>query len=118
MITLFEEYKPKPKIGDYVFVRDQFMKVRDDEIDFFEKNIGQIIDVDSCEPNCLKKLRNHYDFNRFPYLVKFENIPESILYYNDLFICNCRAFSENEIVEFFEDKETLKIKKDANKYNL
>lgn len=92
---LSESVEDEPNVGDYVKLYSE--DIIDEIKDFLVHNIGQIIDIN-------KELD-------FPYRIKFEHkIPTHDDYIMD--------FEINEIVEWSYDKETLKIKKDINKYNL
>lgn len=99
----YENINDKPKVGDYVLIDPS----KFDELkDFFNSEIGKIFNVDEIE----------IKLNGYPYFIKFEkNIPTSIFGpKND----NKMAFKEKELLSWSNNKKNLKIKIDANKYNL
>lgn len=92
----FENIEDEPQVGDYVKIYgDDFA---DELKDFLLHNTGQIV-----------KKNIELDF---PYDVEFDK-PVPINYDSRIM-----SFDRDEIVEWGYDKETLKIKKDINKYNL
>lgn len=93
---MLESVNDEPKVGDYVkLYGDDF----DNSLkDFLKDNIGKIVKID-------KELD-------FPYDVEFDK-PVPVHYDS-----NIMAFDRDEIIEWGYDNDTIKIKKDINKYNL
>lgn len=102
-IKHYEAIEEQPQQGDWIIAKNAFEDV-DIVNDFLNNNIGYVI-------------RKTYsgDDN----YVKYFNIPEEIeRYFKDGEMNNTMFISKREILAFSHNKEELKTKLTANKYNL
>ena len=90
-----------PEVSDYIWC-DHSMLTNEELKNFLSSNIGMIINI---KPK-----------SKYPYQVKYENIPTNItrFFEND----NYMSFSYDEIILFNKDIETLKLIISSRKYNL
>ena len=118
-IKSFESIENNPQLGDYVICKEYVPYVtyitrqteKDDLDNFINNGIGRFIKIGSGD---------------YCYIIKYDNIPEDLLNnfrYRDTtditFNGNgCRAMKRDEIIEFANTKNELKIKSTASKYNL
>jgi hypothetical protein len=106
-LRTYEGYRPPlqgdPLVGEYVIISSE--DYDDDEKDFFENNVGQIVD------DVTSDLANYRTYN-----VKFSNPPKDIeknlLNKGRLFVW------DSEIVKHSHNKEELELYISAKKYNL
>jgi len=112
-LKTYETINDGPQIGDYVIIKSN--SPVDAVVDFIENNIGQIIDI--------TYPKNLYHDKISRYSIKYTNIPKNITsyFYNNVIkgkFCNFRKSNYSDIIEYSKNKEDLKIKLTANKYNL
>jgi len=108
MITKFKIYESindgEPEIGDYVICDPDFRNL----FNFINNNIGQII---------------NYPSTTDKYVIKYENVPESIYSFFDVNISLSghtykRYFQRDEIIYWSKNKEDLEHLIQSKKYNL
>lgn len=104
-IYKFNESYNKYNIGDYVVVKEDTINRR--VRDFYENNIGQII-----EPT--KEMINQWD-PPYQYYVKFKKIPDNI---HIFFYKDTRPYNNKDILFASPDKKIVKTYLTARKYNL
>lgn len=94
----------KPQIGDYVILTS---KITEDEelMDFLSKNIG-------------KYIRNDYQVDSLPYLIKFTGKMSPKLSGTRFNGKNYRRVSREDIIFFSPNKEDCETYLTAKKYNL
>jgi len=109
-LKTLETINDGPKIGDYIIVKSNSPIVKINN--FIENNIGQIINI------------SHFENpNRYNVSIKYNNVPSNLLhFFNDTTFknknCFFRNFFSSDIVEYAKTLNLLKIKMDANKYNI
>jgi len=97
-IQTFEYLPNGPSVGDFIKINHRKFSVPDSR-DFYKNNIG-----------VLEVIKEDLEF---PYYVRFDkNVPE---FSDDLRLVDYKI---NEIECWAPDMETLKLKIDANKYNI
>ena len=107
-----EDKPTKPQIEDYVTINPNSAKDPDIK-EFLSNKIGQIINIENSETNDIPM-----------YKVYYKNIPDSMknqdkrkgLY--NIFYNNCWSISQKDILQIAPTKKDLKIKLQANKFNL
>jgi len=95
----------KPEVGDYVIcknIENEDLSILDY---FLSENIGIIIN-------------NRTDFKKFPYLIRFDDMPHELLIYSEKREGKDIIFRSDEILHFSKNKEDLEHIIVANKYNL
>lgn len=108
-IKRFKYNTLQPKIGDYVICDESNItfdnKVLHKKMNYFiDNNIGLIINE---------------DYKGFDYIVKYDNIPDSLMdQFSRFGLPNTRGFNVDEVVDFSKDKEILEARIRAKKYNI
>lgn len=99
------------EIGEYVICDEE--SGNKNYTNFLKNNIGQVV--------------SYYDNVKYPYVVKYENIPDNILNRFDevdipdqpgFLYKDRRVMGEEEIIFHSKDKKDLEMFLTANKYNL
>ena len=108
-IKTYETIKDRPKVGEFVIVKDNSYTTENPELSYFINNsIGEVIGI---LPEIFVE-------------VKFENIPHKFKnYFSNSKYCKnftdlSSKFPPSKIVAHSFDKEELKIILQQNKYNL
>jgi len=109
----FKSIQSTPQINDYVICKEETYCVDDRLANFINNNIGQIAEINKKD-------------GEYPYVIKYENIPDDIFsYFSDILKNNykydircLRAMDRIEIIHFSKNKEDLETILNANKYNL
>jgi len=108
-IKTFEDLNTEPKIGDYVLMNSTMNNINLNK--FLADNIGKILNID-------------YNNDYTSIEVEYEDIPSDIQYLfgfntNNLQIGKgFRDFLLSSIIDKSENKEDLKYKIDAKKFNI
>jgi len=106
MITIFETYKSKPRVGDYVICQDSLSQTYCDLNYYLLSHIGQIITWETSGDTLDINVGSQV------YMVSYENVPDDVSHF-------FKMDDDGMIVRSFWRKEMIywsPVKKDVERY--